>query len=125
MRDMDMFIGMHLYTALLAVLLSALQLLLPKGQSLHRSLGYVWILLMVLVALSSFAIHEIKQFGQFSWIHGLSVITLISMLTAIMHARRGAIAAHRRNMIFLLLGLYIAGAFTLLPGRRLGDWLWG
>jgi len=32
--------------ALVAIVLGGIQLLMPKGTTLHRSLGYVWVLMM-------------------------------------------------------------------------------
>lgn len=108
----------HAFAALTALVLGASQLVLVKGTRRHRAIGYVWVSLLALVALSSFWIHDLRQFGRFSFIHVLSVITLLGLFFAIRAARRGDIDGHRRAMrqifYFALIG---AGAFTLLPGR--------
>ena len=62
----------------------------------------------------------------FSWIHGLSVFTLVTLATGVLAARAHRVQAHRMNMISLYAGaLVITGLFTLLPGRLLGRVVWG
>ncbi|MCE2978371.1 MAG: hypothetical protein ACK5X5_06310 [bacterium] len=79
-------------------------------------------LLMASVASISFAI----RFDGFSWIHGLSAYTLISLVFGVAHARRRNIQAHRITMISIFVGaLVITGLFTLLPQRLLGQMVRG
>ncbi|MDW3224154.1 MAG: DUF2306 domain-containing protein [Paracoccaceae bacterium] len=108
----------HAFAALAALGLGAAQLLLAKGTTGHRVVGYIWVSLLGLVALSSFWIHDIRQFGPFSLIHALSVYTLFGLVFGIRAAQRGDIPQHRSTMrqIFYI-ALIGAGAFTLLPGR--------
>jgi uncharacterized membrane protein len=111
-------ISLHVAAALAAFLLGGVQLLAPKGTLPHRAMGYVWAALLAFVALSSFWIHRIHQFGDFSLIHLLSIFTLLVLPLAILKARRHDVARHRRSMVLLYVGaLVIAGAFTLLPHR--------
>ncbi|HEV7385359.1 MAG TPA: hypothetical protein VGN89_10810, partial [Phenylobacterium sp.] len=56
----------HLTTVLLALPLGISQLVLPKGTFRHRTVGYVWIVLMVTTALVSFSIRTINP-GGLSW----------------------------------------------------------
>jgi uncharacterized membrane protein len=64
--------------------------------------------------------------GGFSWIHGLSVFTLVALTSGVVAARAHRVKAHRQTMISLYVGaLVITGLFTLLPGRLLGSALWG
>ena len=75
-------------------------------------------MLMVLIAGSSFFIHDLRAVGPFSPIHLLSIFTLIMFPLAVMHARRHCVKAHRRAMIAIFFGaLVIAGLFTVMPGR--------
>ncbi len=111
-------IAAHAMTAMAAFGLGAAQLLCRKGTTSHRMLGWLWIVLMVFIAAGSFGIHTIRQFGPFSWIHGLSLFALVMLVVGVAHARAGRIEAHRWTMIGLFVGaLVIAGAFTLAPGR--------
>lgn len=116
----------HAVLAALAIMLGAFQFAMPKGTPLHRGLGYLWVAGMALVALSSFAIHELRVIGPFSPIHLLSIFVLYVLIKAITAARQGRIAQHKRSMILLyILGLLITGGFTLLPGRLMYRVLFG
>ena len=116
----------HVVAALCAFLLGLLQFALPKGSPRHRLLGWVWVVIMALVALSSFGITEVAGPGRFSWIHGLSAYTLLGLVGAVIQARRGKMSAHRNSMIGLFLGaLIITGAFALSPGRLMGRVVFG
>ncbi|UAK24812.1 DUF2306 domain-containing protein [Sphingomonas nostoxanthinifaciens] len=120
---MSVWMAIHLATIVPAVPLGAVMLLRPKGDRLHRRLGWLWCGLMVAGALSSFGIRA--RTGHLSPIHILSVLTLVTVPRAIVAARRGRIETHRRMMTILYAALVIAGYFTLLPGRMLGRWLLG
>ncbi len=111
----------HAAAAIAALLLGAVQFVLPCGGGRHRWMGMMWVGLMAVVALSSFGISSLRQVGPFGWIHLLSVLSLALLVRAVLAARRGDIAAHRWTMIGLYLGaLVITGLFTLLPGRIMG-----
>ena len=76
LHDGGLLISTHAYAALTALVLGAFQLALPKGTPLHRNIGRLWVGLIGIVAISSFFINDIRQFGAFSLIHLLSLITL-------------------------------------------------
>jgi uncharacterized membrane protein len=119
-------IQIHAAAALAAFLIGAVQLIGVKGTGRHRALGYVWVSLMLVVALSAFWIHEINQLGGYSAIHLLSVLTLITAPLAVLAARTGRIARHRTAMISLFFGaLVIAGTLAMLPGRIMGRVIFG
>ncbi|HXE68328.1 MAG TPA: DUF2306 domain-containing protein [Hyphomicrobiaceae bacterium] len=119
-------IQIHAFAALSAFLLGVVQLARVKGTRTHRALGYTWVGLMVFVAASSMLIHELRQWGNFSLIHLLSVFTLAMLPLGIYFARRHNVVGHRKTMLGLFFGaLVIAGAFTLLPSRILGRIMFG
>lgn len=116
----NLAIQIHAGAAMLAVVLGTLVLVLRKGTRLHKAMGRAWVGLMVLVALSSFLITEVRMLGPYSLIHALSLFALLGLVQAIRAIRRGDVRAHRANMIGLYCGaLLLAGAFTLVPGRRM------
>ena len=116
----------HVAAALAAIVLGLVQFLRPKGTGAHRLLGWCWVVLMANVALSSIGITGVAGPGRFSWIHGISAITICLLAAAVVSARRGQIRKHRSSMIGLYLGaLLITGAFTLLPGRIMGRVVFG
>ncbi|MFL6646519.1 MAG: DUF2306 domain-containing protein [Sulfurifustaceae bacterium] len=63
----------------------------------------------------------IRSSGALSWIHLLSIWTLIAITIAFWHARRRNVRHHRGWIIGAYSGLAVAGAFTLLPNRLLGQ----
>jgi uncharacterized membrane protein len=111
-------IPLHAFAAMTAFVLGAVQLAAPKGTVPHRTLGWIWVALMAIVAGSSFWIHQIRLVGPWSPIHLLSIFTLAMLPLGVWRAHRHRAADHRRIMISLFVGaLVIAGLFTLLPGR--------
>lgn len=110
----------HLLAALVALPIGGYQLFRPtKGDARHVLLGRVWVVLMVWVAVSSYWIRDIRD-GEFSLLHVLSTVTLVTLTLGVVAARRGNIAAHKGNMRGSWLGL--CGAFiaaVAIPGRVL------
>jgi uncharacterized membrane protein len=119
-------IPLHAFAAMGAFLLGLVQFAAPKGTLPHRTIGWIWVLLMALVAISSFWIHQIRLVGPWSPIHLLSIFTLIVLPLAVWKAHRHEVTAHRRAMIFIFTGaLVIAGLFTVVPGRIMHTVLFG
>jgi uncharacterized membrane protein len=111
-------IPLHAFAAMAAFALGVVQLAAPKGTLPHRALGWIWVALMMGVALSSFWIHQIRLAGPWSPIHLLSIFVLMVVPLGVWRAHRHQVADHRRIMILIFSGaLVIAGLFTLLPGR--------
>jgi uncharacterized membrane protein len=69
-------IPIHGIAALICLIFGLAQLLMRKGTTLHRRLGWVWAVLMALVAVSGLFIWELRLFWLFSPIHLLSLLTL-------------------------------------------------
>jgi uncharacterized membrane protein len=111
-------IQFHAFAAMAAFGLGAVQLAAPKGTLPHRTVGWIWVALMVAVSVSTFFIHEIRLWGPWSPIHLLAIFTLIVLPLAVWHAHRHEVLKHRNRMVTLFVGaLAIAGVFTFLPGR--------
>jgi uncharacterized membrane protein len=116
--DAALAIPVHAFAAMTAFVMGVVQLAAPKGTLPHRTLGWIWVCLMLAVAISSFWIHEIRLVGPWSPIHLLSIFVLITVPLAVWKAHRHQVRDHRRIMISIFSGaLVIAGLFTLLPGR--------
>jgi uncharacterized membrane protein len=111
-------IPLHAFAAMAAFVLGLVQFAAPKGTLPHRTIGWIWVVLMAGVAVSSFWIHQIRLLGPFSPIHLLSIFTLAMLPFGVWFAHRHRVADHRRVMVLMFSGaLVIAGLFTLLPGR--------
>ena len=111
-------IPVHAFAAMAAFALGLVQLAAPKGTLPHRTLGWIWVTLMAVVAISAFWIHQLRIVGPFSPIHLLSIFTPIMLALGIWYARRHDVRGHRITMISIFAGaLVIAGLFTFVPGR--------
>jgi len=112
----------HLAAAASALVLGVVMLARAKGTASHKALGRTWVALMLMVAISSL---WIPRFLHFGWIHLFTLLTLVVIPLAIYRIRRGNVRGHARAMTGLFVGgLVIAGVFTLIPGRMLGNLLW-
>ena len=111
-------IPVHAFAAMAAFALGVVQLAAPKGTLPHRTLGWIWVALMAIVAVSSFWIHQLRLIGPWSPIHLLSIFTPIMLVLGVWYARRHNVRGHRITMISIFAGaLVIAGLFTFVPGR--------
>jgi uncharacterized membrane protein len=111
-----MLTWIHFIAAIFAVILGLINLTSKKGTFQHRILGWSWLLLMTSVTVPSFWIRELND-GNFSWIHLLTVWTLISMGIALISIKNGNVRIHASFMIGTMVGAIIAGGFAMIPGR--------
>jgi len=119
-------IQLHVFAAMGAFALGTVQIVAPKGTPPHRIIGSIWIVLMAVVCVTAFFIHQLRIWGPWSPIHLLAVFTLVMLPIAVWRAHRHDVKRHRRAMLALFFGaLVIAGVFTLLPGRIMHAVLFG
>jgi len=119
-------VQLHAYAAMAAFALGVVQLAGVKGTTRHRALGYAWVALMLVVAVTSFWIHELRLWGPWSPIHLLSIFTLAMLPLGVWRARSHQVQHHRFTMIGIFAGaLVVAGIFTLAPGRVISRMLFG
>jgi uncharacterized membrane protein len=118
-------VQIHLATVVMAFAIGTWMIVRPKGTPPHKALGRIFIVLMMATAVSTFWIHSINRDG-FSPLHLLAIYVLLGAPYAWWHARHGNIRRHRNAMVSLYVGgIWIAGSFTLLPGRVLHEALVG
>jgi len=112
-------IKLHLATVLPAFVIGTWMIFFSaKGAPLHRFFGFIYLALMSVTAAASFFIRS--STGGFSLIHLFIPLTVWAVFSALWGVRTGNIKAHRGAMIGLYIGgILIAGALTLLPGRRM------
>ncbi len=131
-------IAIHLSASLAALALGPVALWARRGHAagraasqrprLHRAAGYAWVSFMLLSALSALFIRDFQlpNIAGYTLIHLFVPLTLGGLYLAFAKLLRGNIAGHRQTMLGLYLGACIgAGVFTLLPGRYLGQLVWG
>ncbi len=61
--DASIAIQLHAFSAIAAFGLGAVQLAAPKGTLPHRTVGWVWVVLMAVVCISAFFIHQLQVWG--------------------------------------------------------------
>lgn len=136
--DMTPVIAVHLTAALGALVIGPVALWARRGHAigqtgtqrprLHRAAGYAWVTLMLLTALSALFIRDFRlpNIAGYTPIHLFVPFTLGGLYLAFAKLLRGNIRGHRQAMLGLYVGACIgAGVFTLLPGRYLGQLVWG
>ena len=116
-------IWVHLATVMIALALTPVMLLRPRGDATHRLFGKVWVAAMFLTALESFLV-RFSNHGQFSFIHIISTYVVVAAPLIWWTAHNHRIVSHRRHVRGMVTGaLLIAGFFTFPFGRLLGHWL--
>jgi uncharacterized membrane protein len=113
-------IQLHAFAAIAAFALGLVQFAAPKGTLPHRTFGWVWAALMLIVAISSFWIQgrSPRLAGPWGPIHLLSISVLIILPIALLFAHRHRVRGHAITVISLFIGaLMIAGGFAFAPGR--------
>lgn len=118
---------LHLATVLPAALIGGYLLAARKGTPHHRSLGKVYMVLMLATAgITLFMPATVgPQFlGHLGWIHIFCAVVLVSVPRAFFAIRRGNRRTHQISMVMTYVGaILIAGGFTLAPDRYLHDLL--
>jgi len=129
--QMTPIIAVHMTAALGAVVTGPIALYARLGATqrpvLHRAFGYAWVTLMLIAAVSAIFIRDrgLPNINGYTPIHLLIPFTLWSLFGAFRNLFQKNIARHRKIMQNLYIGACgIAGAFTLLPNRYLGQLVW-
>ena len=132
-------IAMHITTATTALFLGPLVLWTRRGHQagmqaplqqrtrLHRALGYAWVTLMLMTAVSALFIRDfsLPNIAGYTPVHLLVPLAFGSLFFAFRALLHGQVQTHRRWMVSLYVSAcLVAGAFTLLPNRYLGSLLW-
>ena len=125
-------IAIHMSAALGALAIGPIALWARKGKTqrpkLHRAFGYAWVTLMIVCAVSALFIRDFRlpNIAGYTPIHLLIPYTLFGIGWAFWCLAQKNIVGHRKNMQGLYFGACVgAGLFTLLPGRYLGQLVWG
>ncbi|WP_165184224.1 DUF2306 domain-containing protein [Caulobacter soli] len=110
-------IQLHVAAVTIALGIGVALLAGVKGNTVHRTLGWIWVVAMATAAISSLFIHRASA-GHFSFLHLFAGWTLIALPMGVFAARKHNIRLHGRTMTGLFVGgLLIAGAAAFLPGR--------
>jgi len=129
LMNYDFLMYSHLITVVPCVFLGAYVLLAKKGTGIHRFLGKIYMVLMLITALITLFMPAMvgpQVLNHFGWIHLFSFLTIWTVPTAYTAIRKGNVRAHKRKMVLLYFGaILIAGGFTFAPGRYLNELFFG
>jgi uncharacterized membrane protein len=115
----------HMVGVAAALVVGLILLAGVKGRTMHRVLGWTWVVAMGLVAVSSLFIRMVNH-GQLSWLHLFTGWTLIALPMGVAFARTHRVRLHARTMTGLFVGgLVVAGLFTVVPGRLMWQVFFG
>ena len=118
-------IQLHVAAVFTALAVGTTLMLGVKGNTVHRTLGWTWVIAMATAAISSLFIHRASP-GSFSFLHLFAGWTLIALPMGVFAARKHKVRLHGRTMTGLFVGgLLIAGAFAFLPGRLMWQIVFG
>lgn len=107
-------IQIHVFAAVVALGLGAWQFLARKGTFPHRVVGWIWIVLLASICLSSFFIPGSIFIGPISVFHALSVYTLWSLFMGAKAARQGDVADHKSYMAWIFgLSIVLSAAIAI------------
>ena len=129
--QMSSIIAVHMTASLTALVIGPIAMWARLGQTkrpwIHRAIGYGWVTMMIVSAVSAMFIRDYRlpNIGGYTPIHLLIPYTLFWLMYAFRALAMKEIEKHRKAMIDLSLGACIAaGAFTLLHSRYLGSIVW-
>ena len=123
-------IKLHVFTVVPAFFLGTWLIFVSrKGARFHRAIGYAYMVLMTITAITALFIHQIPAIDivyGFGPIHIFSVVTLSGVVGALRGAWTHNIKMHRSSMLGVYIGgLLIAGTFAFLPGRIMHAMVFG
>ena len=117
MEPWNVLLASHVIAALFVLAIGPVQIFRRRRDRIHRTMGYLWVAAMYYVCFSSF---WIVSDGHFSWLHGLSAFTIVTVTLGLVSAIRGNIKSHLGNMVGSYIGIAVAFVFAVsLPGRAI------
>ena len=125
------YLQLHAATALIALCLGPVVLYRKRRDIWHKVIGYVWMLGMVVTAITSFWIREIMAIESMSPVHVFAFLNLGTVVFAIWAVRRGNIIAHKQALSNLYyFGIWGNFIVNFMPNRTIpkmlfdgGTWL--
>jgi uncharacterized membrane protein len=115
--EASLAIKIHVAAAVFAIVLGAVQFLAPKGTLPHRLFGWVWVVLLACLCVSSFFIPGSLHIGPISVFHALSVYTLWALAMGAWAARQHRVADHKSYMAWLYgLSVVLSAVIAVVSG---------
>lgn len=117
----DNFGLVHLVAGIISLITGGLVIVLKKGTIVHKRVGYVYVVSMAILLVSSFGIYRL--FGKFGLFHFLSLISTFSLLAGMLPMFKKVrtpkdYETHFKRMYWSVVGLFAAFAaesFVRIP----------
>ena len=111
----------HLISGIVALIFGGAVLVAKKGTQIHRKVGYLYIVSMAILIISSFFVYRL--FGKFGIFHVLSLVSTFSLLAGMIPMSKKVrtlkdFETHFKRMYWSVAGLYAAFAaesFVRIP----------
>lgn len=118
--------NIHLLSSAIALGAGLFILLTTKGTKLHKRIGYLYALSMIVLNATAFMIYNLYgKFGLFHWLAVVSSLTLLAGLFPVISKRpRNYLLLHFNFMYWSVIGLYaafVAETFSRLPNYVLTE----
>lgn len=123
---MDKLVGdnyglIHLIAGIFALIFGGLVIILKKGTLIHKRIGYMYVISMTILIISSFGIYRL--FGKFGLFHYLSIVSTFSLTAGMLPMLKKTrtpkdYEIHFKRMYWSVVGLYAAFAaesFVRIP----------
>jgi uncharacterized membrane protein len=113
----SIWVQLHIVAALGALVLGTVQFLGRKGTLPHRTIGWVWVLLLGGLCVTSFFIPGTLFIGPISVFHALSVYTLWALFMGAKAARDGDVDGHKSYMSWIFgLSVVLSAVIAIWSG---------
>ena len=111
----------HLISGILSLLFGGLVIVMKKGTTIHKRVGYIYVFNMTILLLSSFGIYRL--FGKFGLFHYLSLVSIFSLVAGMLPMFKKVelpkdYETHFKRMYWSVAGLYaafVAESFVRIP----------
>lgn len=110
----------HLIVSVIALITGLFVLIAAKGTKIHKNVGYVYSVSMLILNLTAFMIYKLYgKFGIFHWFAVVSLVTLFAGLYPVFTKKsKNYLLTHFNYMYWSVVGLYsalMAEIFSRLP----------
>ena len=101
----------HLISSIAALVIGTLVLIINKGTRLHKNLGYGYVVSMVVLNITAFAIYRL--FGRFGPFHIAAVVSTTTLFAGMIpplffRHKKSWVITHFSFMYYSVIGLYAA-----------------
>lgn len=114
----------HLTASMISLISGTLVLVLTKGTRIHKSIGYIYLIFMLIVNGTAFGLYHLYgRFGPFHLAALLSLVTLVAGIFPVFLRTKSGLTYHLAFMYYSVMGLYAAFASEVIvriPGIAFG-----